>query len=291
MNLRTGLKTMAVALPMMAMPIKSTAQNTVKELAQNTSQVVVHTLKGTKVLNGAEADAYMKNLEKRVAKAESQKTVYKPEVVKLKAKFGAGYGLTPFMNQGKAEPKLMGELGITNGQLDAAVAVDAGKNAQSYSAKIGGIFNTKSPNLGMEAGTVFRYNKFGKDVNGVILEKDVNSLSSGQCGVYNYKNTAFWGAYANPSYKFGKASVKADLEGGLVGFAGIKTEGVVPRADIEKAIADGRMVDKSTFTVGANVGVGADYEVAKNLKLGADVKYSTFDNHAGFNVKATYELK
>ena len=105
-------KTMAVAIPMAVAPMKSSAQNVVKEAAQKTSEVVVHTMEGTKVLRGAEADAWMKNIEDGFA-AEASAKVKKPsEPLYIYGKAGAGYGLEPFMNQGKAEAYAPAKRGI-----------------------------------------------------------------------------------------------------------------------------------------------------------------------------------
>ncbi|MCR5266463.1 MAG: hypothetical protein K6E29_07715 [Cyanobacteria bacterium RUI128] len=291
MNLRTGLKTMAVAIPMALAPMKSTAQQVVKESANKVSEVVVQTVGGTKVLRGAEAEAWMANMERRVADANAHKYVRKSEPLIVNGKVGAGYGATPFMDQGVAEPKLYGSLGLTNNQMKLELDANVGKAAQSYTAKVGGIVNTHNPNLGLEAGSVFRYNRFGSDIKGAVLEADVQDLATNSaCGVAKYKNNAFWGAYVNPSYKFGKAEVSANAEAGVVGFAGIKKEPTVARDMVPQAVADGMMYNRNTFNFGANVGAGASYELIRGLRLGGDIRYSTFDRHAGFDVKATYEF-
>ena len=48
---------------------------------------------------------------------------------------------------------------------------------------------------------------------------------------------------------------------------------------------------KSIMLSGGLIDDDTTNEIVKNLKLGADVKYSTFDKHPGFNVRATYNFK
>lgn len=267
MNVRTGLKTLAVALPMAVAPMKSAAQTVAKEIKDPAV------------------------IEQMLKRAESEKTVITKEPLIIYGKAGAGYGLDPFFSRGVAEAKGNLSLGIRNEGLKAQFDASLGKTTQNYGVKVGGMFKTGNPQVGLEAGTVFRHQQVNSgDVKGVFLKGDVDALKPGDCGVENYRAKNFWGAYVSPSYKFGKAEVNANVEAGLAGLGGVKKSGNVNVAEIQGAIDEGRMVDRSATTAAANFGLGAKYEVAKGLKLGADVNYSTFDKHAGFNVGATYEF-
>ena len=267
MNIKTGLKTLAVAMPLALSPMKTTAQTAVKE-SKNVATHVIRNYGGNSTM------------------------IRKAEPLYVKGNIGAGYGLTPFMHQGVAEPKVYGSLGLTNESLTASVNAAVGKNTQTYGVKVGGHIKTGNPNLKMETGVLFDQHHFKetKDMASVVLKNDVEAANGG-C-VERHLGTAFFGGYFKPSYQIGKTNVHANLEAGMAGMAGgVNGTKTVSGAALKDKMANGLMVDRKNTTAAARIGVGADVEVAKNLKVGGDYTYSTYDKNSGFNIKATYNFR
>ena len=140
----------------------------------------------------------------------------------------------------------------------------------------------------METGVLFRQQLVSKtnDTPGVVL-KDELEAADGGC-VERQLGTAFWGAYFNPSYKVAKnVNLRANVEAGVAGVtSGISGNGMVNSSDEKIDI-----VNRPRKAAAAKVGIGADVDVAKNLKIGGDYTYSTYDRNSGFNVKATYNFR
>ena len=173
-----------------------------------------------------------------------------------------------------------------------AVKAAVGKNSQTYGVKVGGHIKTGNPNLKMETGVLYDQHNFKetKDMASVVLKRDVEA-AQGKC-VEAHSGTAFFGGYFKPSYQIGKANIHANLEAGMAGMAGgITSTKTVSGAALREKVAKGLMVDRRSTAAAARIGVGADVEVAKNLKVGGDYTYSTYDKNSGFNVKATYNFR
>ena len=96
MNIKTGIKTLALALPMAAAPLKSGAQNITKQ---------------------------------------TEKTAV-AETVKIKGGLGTGVGLEPFFNQSSTEPKLFGHLEVFNKDMNASLKTSVGQSTQSVDARL-----------------------------------------------------------------------------------------------------------------------------------------------------------
>ena len=268
MNLRTCVKTLAVAAPLSVAPMKTTAQTVAKEAKAVRTEAVRYFNRGSNLIT------------------------QKAEPLYVKGNIGAGYGVTPFMHQNVSEPKVYGSLGLTNESLTASVNAAVGKNSQTYGVKIGGNIKTGNPNLKMETGILFDQHNFqeSKDLASVVLKGDVEA-TKGKC-VETHLGTAFFGGYFKPSYQIGKTNIHANLEAGMAGVAGnITGTRTASGAALKEKIAKSLMVDRRSTAAAARVGVGADVEVAKNLKVGGDYTYSTYDKNSGFNVKATYNFR
>ncbi len=139
MNIKTGLKTLAFAVPMAIAPLKSTAQTITKQ---------------------------------------AQKTVAE-ETLKLKGGVGIGYGVEPFFNKASAEPKIVGNIGFytynMNGQLKASV----GQASQTFDLSVAYPVKFKNQKLSMDIGGHAKHHHIseGKDVSPVVLNKNLNEVN------------------------------------------------------------------------------------------------------------------
>jgi len=250
MNIKGTLKTIAIALPLSIAPMKTTAQTVAKNTQKAATEFV----------------------QKRATQAV--------EPLYVKANLGAGYGLEPFMNKGVAEAKAYATVGVTNNKVTASAETAIGKTTQAYGARIGGNITSSNPDLNIETGVLFRQ---VNNKNSVILEKDLKSISP-ECAE-KYNGTSFWGMYLKPNYQIGKANINATLE---TGFAGL-TSGI--RGNSKNITATpNNIVNRKKMDFVSNMAIGADYNIAKGLKVGGDYNYSTYNKKHGFNLKAIYEF-
>ena len=137
MNIKTGIRTAALALPLALAPIKSSAQNISKQA----------------------------------------KKVVKDEAMHLKGGIGVGAGIEPFFNQAKFEPKLIGNLGFYTHNMNGSIDARIGKNSQTIIGRLAHPIRTSNPDLEMEAGGVVKYNHINKNENisPIVLKGDFAS--------------------------------------------------------------------------------------------------------------------
>ena len=137
MNIKTGLKTLAFALPMAITPLKGSAQTMVKS---------------------------------------AEKTVV-GDALKLKSTYSVGAGLDPFFDHASAEPKAGLTLSAFAHNMKAEIGADMGLASQNYNLRLAYPFKFKNPNVSVDLGGYFNYQNLSrnKNVAPVYLKSEVAS--------------------------------------------------------------------------------------------------------------------